>query len=826
MGQLNLVGTDDARRQLLRAHPTLHGIDYVEVDTTPGPRNQRVLQVHFIAKDDDTSLTQLLDHLTGAGDDVRVEGGVRLTGIRATSVVRVGTHLEVEVSEPGDFSTYTLVIDHAPSAGAPDAPAIDPAYSRCDFSFKVACPTRFDCRARPSQRAAEVGLSPQVDYMAKDYASFRRALLDLLPTVLPEWRERHAADLGMTLVELFAYVGDHLSYFQDAIANEAFLHTARQRVSVRRHARFVDYDMDDGASARTFVRVGVNTGTDGVVPEGTLFLGEIASALGALRPPHPYELPDHLADLALPAASTVFESVLRAPVHHRLNRIPIHTWGNRECTVPQGATFVDLTGDLAELLATDDFLLLEEVKGRTGDVEDADPRRRQVVRVTGLDVLTDPLLDSTVTRVHWHRDDALRFPLVVASWEYDEPVSEVSVARGNLVLVDHGLGHRVTHTCEHSGPRRRGYRFLLPEGPVGFSLPLPRPGGPASALTASGDGTATPRVDVHVRAEDEGPRRWAYRRHLLDSEPFDPHYTVETDDAGRACLRFGDGEFGIALPEGAEVDVSYAVGLGAVGNVGAETLVHVLRPEAATASWPAIGSVTNPLAAWGGREAESLEHTKLMAPAAFHARPLRAVTEEDYARLAEQHPDVSRAVAEFRWTGSWYTVFLTIDPRGTTRLPRRLAESVRTWVAGFAQAGYDLEIDPPTFVPLEIELQVCADPEHFRADVEEAVLTALGSGLCSDGTRAFFHPDRFTFGQPLYVSHLYAAVEAIAGVDSVTVTGLTRRDVPDPDPARPVTQAHLRAGRVDVGRLEVVRADSDPNFPENGSVRLEMRGGK
>ena len=58
-------------------------------------------------------------------------------------------------------------------------------------------------------------------------------------------------DLGTALVELLAYAADHLSYQQDAVANEAYLETARRRVSVRRHARLVDYRMHDGASART-----------------------------------------------------------------------------------------------------------------------------------------------------------------------------------------------------------------------------------------------------------------------------------------------------------------------------------------------------------------------------------------------------------------------------------------------------------------------------------------------------------------------------------------------------------------------------------------------
>ena len=70
---------------------------------------------------------------------------------------------------------------------------------------------------------------------------------------MPDWTERHVPDLGITLVELLAYVGDYLSYYQDAVATEAYLDTARRRISVRRHVRLVDYRMHDGCNARAWV---------------------------------------------------------------------------------------------------------------------------------------------------------------------------------------------------------------------------------------------------------------------------------------------------------------------------------------------------------------------------------------------------------------------------------------------------------------------------------------------------------------------------------------------------------------------------------------------
>ncbi|MET0622220.1 MAG: baseplate J/gp47 family protein [Pyrinomonadaceae bacterium] len=88
-----------------------------------------------------------------------------------------------------------------------------------------------------------------IDYLARDYDSFRQSLLDLVPAKLPEWTDRSEADFGVALVELFAYMGDVISYYQDRLANESFLATAQERRSVINHLRLVGYEMAPAAPA-------------------------------------------------------------------------------------------------------------------------------------------------------------------------------------------------------------------------------------------------------------------------------------------------------------------------------------------------------------------------------------------------------------------------------------------------------------------------------------------------------------------------------------------------------------------------------------------------
>ncbi len=88
-----------------------------------------------------------------------------------------------------------------------------------------------------------------IDYMARDYDSIRQALIDRIPEKLPNWTDRSEADFGIVLIELFAYMADILSYYQDRIANESFLTTAQERRSVIHHLRLIGYELAPAAPA-------------------------------------------------------------------------------------------------------------------------------------------------------------------------------------------------------------------------------------------------------------------------------------------------------------------------------------------------------------------------------------------------------------------------------------------------------------------------------------------------------------------------------------------------------------------------------------------------
>ncbi len=326
------------------------------------------------------------------------------------------------------------------------------------------------------------------------------------------------------------------------------------------------------------------------------------------------------------------------------------------------------------------------------------------------------------------------------------------------------------------------------------------------------------RVLPAIEVTSDGTESWNPERELLDSHPADRHFVAEMEDDGLSTLRFGDGELGMRPEAGSIFTARYRVGNGAAGHVGSEVLAHLVDDGVSGINAPGVLLVRNPLPARGGRDPETAEEVRQNAPFAFRTQE-RAVTLEDYEDVALRHPGLQRTAARFRWTGSWRTVFVTLDPLGgdATAIGSDLRLKLRDHLERFRLAGYDLEVDHPRYVSLEIELHVCVKRGYFGADVQQALLEVFTNRTRADGVKGLFHPDRFSFGQTVYLSPLFQAALAVDGVESVRCVTFRRQGQPDQDKA-------LKEGRIGLSRLEIARLDNDPNFPERGSFRVATGG--
>jgi hypothetical protein len=858
---VNYFCCDERRRNDVKAQALLNGIEFLEVsdDTAaPAESRQRTLFVHFIHPVQSGALSQ---------ENVRIEGGERISNIivTAANIGPVGSPpssvddvLVVQVSHPGDFSTYTLRLV-ADSEDRDPPPGFDPILSTVDFSFKVACLTDFDC-APAATCATPPGPQPDINYLAKDYASFRQLMLDRMALLMPQWQERNAADVGIALVELLAYAGDRLSYQQDAVATESYLGTARLRTSVRRHARMVDYFMHDGGNARAWVQVRAAKGAAHVHVKAA-YDNRPTKLLTRLegRPPV-MQLESAAYQKALAGDPQIFELMHDLDVFEAHNEMKLYTWGARECCLPRGATHATLAGAYSRL-APGDVLVFVEVRGpETGEQDDADPTHRHAVRVTKVTHANDPLYAAEpplaspplasapasppaavfpVTQIEWHHADALPFPLCISARRGSKYYDDVSVVLGNIALADHG--HTVEHEAlepvpdfnkaltkaspkqadrcnepvvELTAPR---FRPPLKRSPLTHAAPYVVHEPPESAAATMRWTTNALLPAITLTAPSVSADVWRAKRDLFSSHSNDREFVVESETDGTAYLRFGDGQFGTRPAPGTVFTASYRVGTGVAGNVGADAIAHLVSHDPAIGG-EQIAGVCNPLAAQGGIDPETMEQVRQNAPDAFRTQE-RAVTPDDYALSARRcGTDVQRAAATFRWTGSWRTVFLTVDRFGGRQVDQPFEDDVRRCMERYRMAGHDLEVDGPLYVALEIAMTVCVKRGYLVSEVKAALRTVFSNRLSAGGKRGLFHPDSFTFGQPVFLSTFYAAAQAVDGVDSVEITTFQRQGIPSGEA--------LASGRLALGRLEIARLDNDPDFPERGVFHLIMRGGR
>lgn len=769
-------------------------------------------------------------------EDVSITGGVRRPRVAVTDAKIAGNLLTLLVAERGDFSIYTLAL----SRGGAPLPGFDPLLSAIPLGFRLACQQGFDCEAEVPP-APQPPADDSIDYRARDYAGFRELMVSRFARNVPGWTDAGAASPEITLIEMLASVADRLAYAQDAVATEAYLHTARLRVSAKRHARLVGYRMGDGSNARAFVHIRLRTPAAGFAPLlATASRGTRCMTRAHGVAPASGETPDVL--VARAAGAAVFEAMEPARLSSAHNRIRIHDWLEGESIVlPKGTTSIAVVDAGRTLtLQPGDLLLIEEVLDANGNAS-PDPQRRHVVRLTGVAPSIDPVgrteggtpAPLEILTLAWAAADALPFDLQIARVDSSDAVDGIppspdqptAVARGNLLLVDHGEWRGAESVLARRRPGRRRYELPLSAGPITMAAPLPPETSAAGALTPGG----TPRAELGVRS-DAGAGSdplWTVVEEILTPEG--QQLVLDIADDGRATLRTGAIEDQAAFDAGEPFQIRYRLGNGAEGNVGAESIAHLLtdphhdrdgvRVAGLTARPGDVEAVRNPLPAVGGSEPETIAQVRLRAPIMLRAQE-RAVTGDDYARLLRDDPLVANARAVEQWTGAARAIVLLVDLVGGGRVDADLEQRFRDRLERYRLAGHVLEFRDPNLVPIEIAMRVCVRAGVPRDAVLQRLMRLFSDGHLADGSPALFHPDTLDFGSAIRLSRLYAAAQGVEGVAHVAITSLRRQGVAADDVAA------LADGTLNIGAYEIPVLANNPNFPDRGIVHFTMEGGQ
>ena len=319
-------------------------------------------------------------------------------------------------------------------------------------------------------------------------------------------------------------------------------------------------------------------------------------------------------------------------------------------------------------------------------------------------------------------------------------------------------------------------------------------------LRSVGEGQTVNRDLVLSTELGQTRDEWTMRESLAFSREKQKDFTIEIDEDDRAIVIFGDGVLGAIPAPGSIIKASYRVGGGSQGNVASHTIQTIIdAPQLALLG----AQVTNPMAATGGAERESIEHAVSHAPQVFRSLK-RAVTAQDYEALALDFKGVGKVLAEGT---SWNVVTLFIAPAGGGHVSDVLESNLLAYFEDKRPISTIIEIEDVDYVPIYVSAAVGVKSYYLREDVKEFVQQAVSKLLAFENVG---------FQQTVYLSKFYEAIEAIDGVAFVNISEFRRAGQPSGfvEPS----------GKIELGAHEIPTVPTDdPAYP--GGLRVELEEG-
>jgi Baseplate J-like protein len=581
---------------------------------------------------------------------------------------------------------------------------------------------------------------PPIDYTSRDYAALVNDLLTLIPSFLPEWTDRSPGDFGIVFIELFAYVGDILNFYSDRIANESYIATAQQRQSVLNIANMLDYTPHGNVAATVQVQFTIS------------------------QPSVPVLIPGNSTQVAtLGVNPVVFET----------------------------AQDLWIFGDGVSNTAT---LVSNGTANQRVVLQAADPNSGMPTYIY------NGAVNQTVTVTPAGGGTAVPWTLAPGNSLAGQAAAATmyTIVDGNTVQFGGGTaanpgaipasGSTVTVTYQPAAPQT--YTGLVPAlngvSTLGETIGIST-GAPSQSYTLFNTPVVDGSVVVYVD-EGQGPQPWTYFQRIVDALSSDIAFTLSTDANGVVTVTFGDGITGQIPTAGATITADYMVGGGSVGNVAANTLTQLQQGPLN------VTTVTNPAAASGGADVETIDHIRIHAPLSITAIN-RAVTLDDYAALILNVPQIAKASA---MSTAYNAVNLYIHPAGdffgfgnnattTVAALNAAVGALATQITNSNYTGYlddkkmvttSVVVIPPQYnnngvmstgyVPCNVSATVQVLPQYQAVSVQSAVTAAI------DNLFLFAVVD---FGYRVTLSSVYHAIMNVEGVDYVNVTALYRNEM-------------------------------------------------
>ena len=310
---------------------------------------------------------------------------------------------------------------------------------------------------------------------------------------------------------------------------------------------------------------------------------------------------------------------------------------------------------------------------------------------------------------------------------------------GNVVQATQGADqHDVLGSGAASQPNQP---FPLSRGPLTY-LPAPTPAGAQSTLDVKVDGVSWSQVD-----------------YLLGLGPRDRGFVTETDDTSKTTVRFGDGVNGARLPTGAaNVTADYRVGLGVSGNA---KIGQISQPQTRPQG---VQGVTNPLAASGGADPDTVDQGRANAPIGVMSLD-RLVSVEDYEEFARAWAGIGKASSVLLSHDQGQFVHLSLG--GTTADPldstSALVTNLELSLVEYGDPQIPVQVAACDVALIVLAAHVHIDSAYDWTSVEASARSALLS--------KYSYANR-DLGEDVVRSDIVATIQAVAGVDYAIVTSL------------------------------------------------------
>ena len=346
-------------------------------------------------------------------------------------------------------------------------------------------------------------------------------------------------------------------------------------------------------------------------------------------------------------------------------------------------------------------------------------------------------------------------------------------------------------------------------------------------------------VEVEEKREGEvGFVPWTAAADFANSDRYDRHFALDTATGEiqfGPALRQRDGtvrQYGRIPEAGRRVRINrYRYGGGTVGNVPAHKI------DSLKSAVPYIDRVTNLTRAEGGRDSESLDEAKLRAQREVRAQQ-RAVTAEDFEYLAK---GASREVARVKCATPDKNAnlpsgmiellvvpaaFDALRARDLTKLPldASLVKTVEQHLDQYRLLTTMLRIRAPQYIGIKVEAEIVvadfSQPEAVQARVLETLrhyLSPLKLGADNPALRDTVGPDweGWPFGKALFVSEIFTLLQKVPGVKHVLEVQLSQRPVHPDQEQPPVTDE-------EDGRPQGAPAAAPPDLTPIEQRRFEL----